>query len=105
MFLKYVSLSSDWKRGSFYGPGMRTHRCTRDYEADRYTRADEDSDWSCERKQTRQRDLTSGLLTVNCPHGICLGFTLLRDAESERDGFKVFFTRFRERKRFSDQPA
>ena len=47
----------------------------------------------CFRKKEYKRQLTSGLLTIYCEHGVCHGFTLLRDPESESDVFNFFFTR------------
>jgi hypothetical protein len=82
---------ADWKRASFYCPSLRFHRHLRNYEADdKGVRKSQDS-FGCERKG--ERDLTSGILTAHCPHGIVQGFTFLRNPESERDVFKLFASR------------
>lgn len=84
------ALRVDWKRASFFAPRFRQHRHARSYAADGKESKDADG---CFRQKEYKRQLTSGLLTIYCPHGVCHGFTLLRDPESERDVFNLFFTR------------
>lgn len=47
----------------------------------------------CYREPESTRRLTHGLFTVHCPHGVCHGWTLLHDPESEKHAFEAFFTR------------
>jgi hypothetical protein len=90
------TLFADWKRASFFGKQFRNHRHLRLYATATRGQTEKKSSESvehCFRKKESTRHLTSGLLTIFCPHGICHGFTLLKDAESERDVFQLFFTR------------
>jgi hypothetical protein len=87
-------LYADWKTGSFFSPLFRGHRHLRNYSAAASNRDRvEQKESHCFRKPTRENNLTSGVLTIFCPCGICHGFTLLRNAESEFDAFRLFITR------------
>jgi hypothetical protein len=96
----HSSVITDWKRGSFYSPVFRKHRHLRSYNAAAANRSlDEQKDWHCFRKPSRDSGLTSGVLCIFCPCGICHGFSLLRNAESESDAFQLFVTRCETRTR------
>jgi hypothetical protein len=86
-----VSAADDLARGCCFGPAMRAQRPLHSYAADRQSHnADDD----CKRVPGRRHQaLSPGIFTVFCEHGICLGFQLLRDPESERVPFQMFYTR------------
>jgi len=51
-------------------------------------------DEECKRAAGRKhQSLSPGLFAVFCHHGLCLGFQLLRDPESERVPFEIFYSR------------
>ena len=49
---------------------------------------------SCNKFARRHSQLTPGLFTVFCAHGICLGFKLMMNKESPKTAFDILFTRF-----------
>ena len=49
---------------------------------------------SCRKYATHHPTLTPGIFTLYCPHGICYGFEVMRNHESPRTPFQIFFTRF-----------
>jgi hypothetical protein len=48
----------------------------------------------CRKDTLHHASLTPGLFTMFCPHGICLGFQLMDQAESPRTAFDIFIRRF-----------
>ena len=48
----------------------------------------------CNKSTTKKRTLSSGIFTFFCPHGICIGFQLMRTPESPRIPFDFLMRRF-----------
>ena len=48
----------------------------------------------CTKKKKAHPNLSPGILTVFCPHGVSCGFQLLKDVESPKTPFTVLATRF-----------
>jgi hypothetical protein len=80
--------------GHFYAPLLRKRRRLRTYDATPSAAADAKS--SCFWKPGARRNLAPGIFTVLCEHGICLGFSLMRQFESEYHAFEVFFSRMQQ---------
>lgn len=53
-----------------------------------------DVEATCTKKVLKSAHLTPGVFTAFCPHGIAIGFQALRDFESARIPFELFYTRF-----------
>ena len=49
---------------------------------------------SCRKWSQRSSALNPGIFTMFCPHGICLGFQLMIEAESPRTPFEILVQRF-----------
>lgn len=49
---------------------------------------------TCTKKVLKHHTFTPGVFTVFCPHGIAIGFEAMREFESARIPFDIFYTRF-----------
>ena len=49
---------------------------------------------ACNKFARKHSELTPGLFTVFCAHGICLGFKLMMIKESPKTAFDLLYTRF-----------
>jgi hypothetical protein len=89
-----LALVSDLSRGHFFGQRLRQLRHQHTYINDKdKDRKREQTDRNCQRTTRITRDLNPGFLTVQCEHGICVGFSVMQDHESESMVFELFFTR------------
>ena len=50
----------------------------------------------CRKDSQKHPTLTSGLFTMFCPHGVCLGFRIMENPESPRTAFEILMSRFKE---------
>lgn len=86
---------SDLARNCYFGPSLRYHRPPKDYVADSQSASSKKEDeGACARTDSSHGGLGPGLLGVYCPHGICLGFSLMRKSEGERMIFQLLYNRF-----------
>lgn len=63
------------------------------YAADKDNPGREPDD--CNKFVRMMRGMTEGLLCMFCPHGICIGFTILTRHEGPRIAFELIMTRFK----------
>ncbi|XP_066910086.1 uncharacterized protein [Clytia hemisphaerica] len=55
---------------------------------------------SCRKNYKGHPNLTSGIFTIYCPHGICYGFQVMAKEESPNVPFTIFRTRFQKSPRY-----
>ena len=80
---------SDRILGFFPNHPLKRGKAT--YEADQ---TNERFSTGCRKQTKRHNTLNPGLFTMFCPHGVCLGFQLMVNAESPRVAFEIFVRRF-----------
>ena len=71
-----------------YFPNHPRIRCVRSFENDTCSAP------SCTKIIKKSPTFTPGMFSVFCPHGICIGFQAMRDFESARVPFTLFYERF-----------
>jgi len=89
-----VTEQEDMDSCAWFSRSLRRSRPLRRYTADRRNAASRSEEKTDGRKKKRNKNLTHGIMLVHCLHGICQGFFVLRDAESPRDAFTTFYSRF-----------
>ena len=72
---------------------MPNHPCIRHLRDYGETREDK-SDSTCQKHVKRCPGLTPGIFACFCPHGICLGFSILERFEGPSTAFELLFQRF-----------
>ena len=99
----WAPFESELPQGQFYDSPESYHDITEvfpnnhqirgsgNYDADR---ANVKSPEECNKETKRNPNLTSGIFTVYCPHGICLGFQLMDSPESPKTPFDLLVRRF-----------
>eukprot|EP00111_Clytia_hemisphaerica_P009034 TCONS_00026469-protein len=60
------------------------------YAQDKVTKKEKE----CRKNYRGHPNLTSGIFTIYCPHGVCFGFQVMDKAESPNIPFTIFKTRF-----------
>lgn len=93
--LRFSCITTDLARNCFFGPALRFHRPRRDYAADgESAKNKKEEEGLCARTPSVHGGLGPGLLGVYCPHGICLGFSIMRKSEGEVMVFRMLYNRF-----------
>jgi len=78
------------KENLVYMPNHPVCRPLRQYNQNSGGKASE----SCRKDVTRCSGLTPGIFTFFCPHGVCLGFSILERYEGPSTAFELLFQRF-----------
>ena len=79
------------ERDHVFMPGYPLLRGLPSFDADLDSKRDGES---CNKFARRHSQLTPGLFTVFCAHGICLGFKLMMNKESPKTAFDLLLSRF-----------